>query len=169
LNNDGRQDLLVVSGTGPLLFLNLGGGKFRQKENAFHFAHSPQGTFTGSALADYDRDGWLDVYFCLYSYYEGPDRYRYPVPYYNAQNGPANFLFRNNRDGTFTDVTGRAGLDQNNNRFSFACGWADYNNDGWPDLYVANDFGQKIFIATMATVRSPTWHLRQEFWIQAPA
>jgi hypothetical protein len=52
LNNDGRQDLLVVSGTGPLLFLNLGGGKFRLKENAFHFAHSPEGTFTGSALAD---------------------------------------------------------------------------------------------------------------------
>jgi hypothetical protein len=41
------------------------------------------------------------------------------------------------------DVTGRAGLDQNNNHFSFACGWADYNSDGWPDLYVANDFGQK--------------------------
>ncbi|MGH9447422.1 MAG: CRTAC1 family protein, partial [Terriglobia bacterium] len=94
-------------------------------------------------MADYDRDGWLDIYFCLYSYYQGPDRYRYPVPYDNAQNGPPNFLFRNNRNGTFTDVTQETRLDHNNNRFSFACGWCDYDRDGWPDLYVANDFGQK--------------------------
>ena len=143
INNDGRQDLIVVRGTGPLLFLNQGEGKFRLKENAFHFEQAPQGTFTGAALADYDRDGWLDIYFCLYSYYQGPDRYRYPAPYYDAQNGPPNFLFRNQRDGTFRDVTAAAGLNQNNNRFSFACGWCDYNQDGCPDLYVANDFGQK--------------------------
>jgi Flp pilus assembly protein TadD/peroxiredoxin len=143
INNDGHQDLIVVRGTGPLLFLNLGDGRFHLKENAFHFEQAPQGTFTGAALADYDRDGWLDIYFCLYSYYQGPDRYRYPAPYYDAQNGPPNFLFRNNRDGTFQDVTRAAGLNQNNNRFSFACGWCDYNQDGWPDLYVANDFGQK--------------------------
>ncbi len=143
INNDGHQDLIVVRGTGPLLFLNQGGGKYRLKENAFRFEQAPQGTFTGAALADYDRDGWLDIYFCLYSYYQGPDRYRYPAPYYDAQNGPPNFLFRNNRDGTFRDVTAAAGLNQNNNRFSFACGWCDYNQDGWPDLYVANDFGQK--------------------------
>ncbi|HEX5482140.1 MAG TPA: FG-GAP-like repeat-containing protein [Terriglobia bacterium] len=143
INNDGFEDLIVVCGTAPLLFLNQGNGKFRLQEKAFQFAQPAQGTFTGAALADYDRDGWLDVYFCLYSYYQGPDRYRYPVPYFNARNGPPNFLFRNNRDGTFTDVTHTAKLDENNHRFSFACGWTDYNQDGWPDLYVANDFGQK--------------------------
>lgn len=141
--NTGLQDLIVVRGTGPLLFRNQGNGTFRLQPDAFHFAAEPQGTFTGAAIADYDRDGWLDIYFCLYSYYQGPDRYRYPVPYYNAQNGPANFLFHNNRDGTFSDVTREAGLNQNNNRFSFACSWCDYDQDGWPDLYVANDFGQK--------------------------
>jgi Flp pilus assembly protein TadD/peroxiredoxin len=143
VNNDGRQDLIVVRGAGPLLFINQGGGRFRLKPGAFQFARSPQGTFTGTAMADYDRDGWLDIYFCLYSYYRGPDRYRYPVPYYDARNGPPNFLFRNNRDETFADVTQSSGLNENNDRFSFACGWNDYDLDGWPDLYVANDFGQK--------------------------
>ncbi len=143
LDNDGHQDLLVVRASGPLLFLNQGQGKFRLKPDAFHFAQRPQGTFTGAALADYDRDGWLDVYFCLYSYYQGQDQYRYPVPYYDAQNGPPNFLFHNNGDSTFSDVTASTGLNQNNNRYSFACGWSDYNNDGWPGLYVANDFGRK--------------------------
>ena len=63
------QDLVVVRADGPLLFLNQGGGKFRQKPGAFDFANPPQGTFTGAAAADYDRDGWLDIYFCLYVYY----------------------------------------------------------------------------------------------------
>jgi Flp pilus assembly protein TadD len=142
-DNNGRQDLIVVRATGPLLFLNQGGGKFRLKPNAFQFANPPQGTFTGAAAADYDRDGWLDIYFCLYSYYQGADQYRYPAPYYAAENGPPNFMLRNNRDGTFRDVTAQSGLNQNNTRYSFCCGWGDYNRDGWPDLYVVNDFGRK--------------------------
>lgn len=143
VDNDGHQDLLVVRAKGPLLFLNQGNGTFRLKPDAFRFAEEPQGTFTGAAFGDYDRDGWLDVYFCLYSYYQGLNRYRYPTPYFDAQNGPPNFLFRNNRDRTFADVTARTGLNQNNNRYSFDCHWADYDNDGWPDLYVVNDFGRK--------------------------
>ena len=143
VNNDGRQDLVVVRTNGPLLFLNEGNGKFRQKENAFQFANPPQGTFTGAAAADYDHDGWLDVYFCLYSYYQGTDQYKYPLPYHDAQNGPPNFMMRNNRDGTFGDVTAKCHLDENNNRYSFCCSWNDYNQDGWPDLYVVNDFGRK--------------------------
>ncbi len=143
VDNDGRQDLIVVRATGPMLFLNEGGGKFRQKANAFQFANPPQGTFTGAAVADYDRDGWLDIYFCLYVYYQGTDQYKYPSPYYDADNGPPNFMMRNNRDGTFRDVTAETGLNQNNTRYSFSCGWSDFNRDGWPDLYVVNDFGRK--------------------------
>ena len=143
IDNDGRQDLIVVRTEGPLLFLNQGDGKFRLKPDAFQFANAPQGTFTGAAMADYDRDGWLDIYFCLYSYYQGADQYRYPMPYCVAENGPPNFLMRNNRDGTFRDVTKQSGLDQNNTRYSFCCSWGDYNGDLWPDLYVVNDFGRK--------------------------
>ena len=143
VDNDGRQDLIVVRATGPMLFLNQGGGKFRQKADAFRFANPPQGTFTGAAVADYDRDGWLDIYFCLYVYYQGTDQYKYPSPYYDAENGPPNFMMRNHRDGTFRDVTAETGLNRNNTRYSFACGWSDFNRDGWPDLYVVNDFGRK--------------------------
>jgi Flp pilus assembly protein TadD/peroxiredoxin len=143
VDNDGRQDLIIVRATGPMLFLNEGGGKFRQKADAFQFANPPQGTFTGAAVADYDRDGWLDTYFCLYVYYQGTDQYKYPSPYYAAENGPPNFMMRNNRDGTFRDVTAETGLNQNNTRYSFCCGWSDFNRDGWPDLYVVNDFGRK--------------------------
>jgi tetratricopeptide (TPR) repeat protein/peroxiredoxin len=142
-DNDGLQDVIVVRASGPLLFLNQGGGKFRRKPDAFQFAQPPQGTFTGAAVADYDCDGWLDIYFCLYSYYQGTDQYKYPVPYYAAENGPPNFMMRNNRDGTFRDVTKESGLDKNNTRYSFCCAWNDYNGDGWSDLYVVNDFGRK--------------------------
>jgi tetratricopeptide (TPR) repeat protein len=143
IDNNGKQDLIVVRTTGPLLFLNQGGGKFRLKPDAFRFANPPQGTFTGAAMADYDRDGWLDIYFCLYSYYQGADQFRYPMPYFDANNGPPNFMMRNNRDGTFVDVTKQSGLDENNRHFSFCCVWGDYNGDLWPDLYVVNDFGRK--------------------------
>ncbi len=142
IDNDGRQDLIVVCQSAPLLFLNQGGGKFRQKLDAFRFANPPQGTFAGAAIADYDRDGWLDIYFCLYLYYRGTQPYKSPSPFYDAQNGPPNFLMRNQRDGTFRDVTAETGLDQANKRYSFCCGWSDYDHDGWPDLYVVNDFGR---------------------------
>ena len=141
--NSGTQDLIVVRTNGPLLYLNRGHGKFELKPDAFRFAKPPSGTFTGVAAADYNRDGLLDVYFCLYAYYQGLSQYTHPQPYYDAQNGPPNFLMRNRGDGTFEDVTQGSGMNENNNRFTFACGWCDYDNDGWPDLYVANDFGRK--------------------------
>ena len=140
--NKGVQDLLVVCGAGPLLFLNQGNGKFSLKPDAFKFARPPEGTFTHAAIADYDRDGRLDVYFCLYSYYVGLDQYHYPVPYFDARNGPPNFLLHNEGNATFTDHTEAAGLNVENDRYSFACAWGDLNSDGSPDLYVANDFGR---------------------------
>lgn len=139
--NRGRQDLLVVCGSGPLMFLNNGNGTFSVKRDAFKFARTPQGTFTHAALADYDNDGRLDIYLCLYMYYLGLDQYNYPVPYYDARNGPPNYLFHNQGDGTFIETTEASGLNANNNRYSFACAWGDSNGNGFPDLFVANDFG----------------------------
>lgn len=146
LRNLGRQDLVVLTTAGPLLFIN-DGTTLRHKPGAFRFQAAPQGTFTGMAAADYDRDGRLDLYLCTYVYFQSEDQYRYPAPYHDAQNGPPNFLFRNQLtaegEGFFEDVTAAAGLDENNNRYSFAPAWCDYDGDGWPDLYVANDFGRK--------------------------
>jgi len=140
--NKGVQDLLVVCGSGPLLFLNDGKGKYSLKRDAFKFQRPPEGTFTHAALADYDHDGHLDIYFCLYNYYLGLDQYHYPAPYYDARNGPPNFLMHNEGGGTFIDRTEAAGLNVENDRYSFACAWGDMNGNGWPDLYVANDFGR---------------------------
>jgi len=140
--NKGLQDLLVVCGSGPLLFLNQGNGKYLLKRDAFQFVRPPQGTFTHAAIADYDGDGRIDVYFCLYSYYVGLDQYHYPAPYFDARNGPPNFLLHNEGNATFLDRTEAAGLNVDNDRYSFACAWGDYNGNGLPDLYVANDFGR---------------------------
>lgn len=141
-DNKGLQDLLVVCGNGPLLFQNQGDGTFRLKRDAFQFNQPPQGTFTHAALADYDRDGKLDIYFCLYNYYVGLDQYHYPIPYFDARNGPPNFLLHNEGNGVFKDRTEAAGLNAENDRYSFACAWGDSDADRLPDLYVANDFGR---------------------------
>lgn len=146
LRNCGRQDLVVLCSFGPVLFLNEG-KQFRLRQDAFHFATAPAGNFTGMAAADFDRDGKLDLYLCSYVYFQSEAQYTYASPYYDAQNGPPNFLFRNKlgQDGAgfFEDVTRETGLDENNDRFSFAPAWCDFNGDGWPDLFVANDFGRK--------------------------
>jgi tetratricopeptide (TPR) repeat protein len=143
--NSGHQDLVVLRASGPLLFFNQGDGRFREHPNAFRFKTTPQGSFTGMAAADFDRDGRVDLYLCCYVYFQSEDQYQYPAPYHDAQNGPPNFLFRNNlteKGGSFEDVTEATGMNQNNNRFSFAPAWCDFDGDGWQDLYVANDFGR---------------------------
>ena len=146
LRNSGLQDLVVLTSGGPLLFLNDGDGRFTLRSDAFRFASGAQGTFAGMAAADYDRDGAIDIYLCSYVYFQSEDQYRYPVPYHDAHNGPPNFLFRNalGRDGSgcFEDVTEASGMGHNNDRYSFAAAWCDYDEDGWPELYVANDFGR---------------------------
>jgi tetratricopeptide (TPR) repeat protein len=146
LRNSGHQDLVLMRSTMPMLFLNDGNGRFRHVPDAFRFQTQPQGMFTSVAAADYDRDGRLDLYLCSYFFFQSEAQYRYPVPYHDARNGPPNFLFRNRLDespGYFEDVTEAAGMNHNNNHFTFAATWCDYNGDGWPDLYVTNDFGRK--------------------------
>jgi tetratricopeptide (TPR) repeat protein len=143
--NSGHQDLVVLRGSGPLLFLNQGDGTFREHPDAFRFRTPAQGSFTGMAAADFDRDGKVDLYLCCYVYFQSEDQYQYPAPYQDARNGPPNFLFRNllTKDGgVFEDVTAEVGLGENNDRFSFAATWMDVDGDGWPDLHVVNDFGR---------------------------
>ena len=146
LRNSGRQDLVVLRSGGPVLLVNEG-EQFRVRTDAFDFKTAPQGGFTGMAAADYDRDGKLDLYLCCYVYFQSEAQYTYAAPYHDARNGPPNFLFRNNLNadgsGSFVDVTAETGMNVNNDRFSFAPAWCDFNGDGWPDLYVANDFGRK--------------------------
>jgi tetratricopeptide (TPR) repeat protein len=143
VDNDGDADLVVVTWREPLLFINDGRGRFSHRPRAFQFARPPQGAFTSAAMADYDRDGALDLYLCSYSYFLGEGAYRLATPYHDARNGPPNVLFRNDGTGRFVDVTDETGLGENNDRFSFAGAWGDYDGDAWPDLFVANDFGRK--------------------------
>jgi Flp pilus assembly protein TadD/peroxiredoxin len=145
VDNDGDQDLALVTRAGLLLFANDGQGRYAAVPGAFTFTGALRGSPMAIAAADYDRDGFLDLYLCTYSYFlgAGEDKGGSPNPYHDATNGPPNVLFRNDGRGRFVDVTAEAGLDAGNDRFSFAAAWGDYDEDGWIDLLVANDFGRK--------------------------
>jgi Flp pilus assembly protein TadD len=145
IDNDGDEDLVLSTGTRPLLFVNEGKGRFSPRPDAFQFERPLQGVLTSIAMADYDRDGFLDLYLCVYSYFfgAGEDKAGTPMPYYDARNGPPGVLFRNDGKGRFVDVTRESGLEAGNDRYHFAAAWADYDGDGWQDLLVANDFGTK--------------------------
>jgi Tfp pilus assembly protein PilF/peroxiredoxin len=145
VDNDGDEDLILIISAGPVLFRNDGHGRFTRERDAFHFREGLKGAPESMAIADYDRDGFLDVYLSVYSYYYGAGEAKAgtPTPYYDAVNGPPNVLFRNRGDGTFEDVTHEVGLDAGNDRYSFSAAWGDYDGDGWPDLVVTNDFGRK--------------------------
>ena len=145
IDNDGDQDLVLTTGAGPVLLVNDGGSKFTARPGAFRVERPIQGAPMSMAMADYDRDGHLDLYLCVYSYYYGAGEAKAgtPTPYYDAVNGPPNVLFHNDGRGGFDDFTSATGLDKNNDRFSFAAAWGDYDADGWIDLLVTNDFGRK--------------------------
>ena len=141
-DNDGDQDLLLVTST-PLLYRNNGHGRFEPDLDAgLTVPPAKAAMFTGTAVADYDLDGDLDIYVCAYDFWQPGADYDAPTPYYDAVNGPSNLLFRNDGQGRFSEVSREAGLGPTNNRFSFAAAWGDYDDDGDPDLYVANDFGR---------------------------
>ena len=140
LDNDGDRDLAVSQDFKLLLMENDGSGRFNLSFGTSTHAQ----TFSISA-ADFDLDGDLDIYACGYN--PSADRVRSgalgePLPYHDAQNGGANMLLRNDGRWEFNEVTENVGLNHNNNRFSFAATWEDYDDDGDPDLYVANDYGR---------------------------
>jgi len=140
LDNDGDRDLAVSQDFKLLLMENDGSGRFNLSFGTSTHAQ----TFSISA-ADFDLDGDLDIYACGYN--PSADRVRSgalgePLPYHDAQNGGANMLLSNDGRWQFNEVTENVGLNHNNNRFSFAATWEDYDDDGDPDLYVANDYGR---------------------------
>ena len=140
IENDGTQDLIVILSTGqPLLFLNGGSGAFEISRDGFPVGVKPGAV--GGCLGDYDRDGFLDLYVTAYLWPNAASQI--PRPYYDATNGPPNVLYRNLGNGRFEDVTAESGLHENNNRFSHACAWNDFDQDGQLELFVANDFGRK--------------------------
>jgi len=126
INNDGRLDLYVCRFGAPnLLYVNQGDGTFREEATARGLALSDASGM--AAFCDYDRDGWLDV-FVQTNLLDGERR----------PNGQRDHLYHNNRDGTFTDITDAAGIAGETQGHSAT--WWDYDEDGWPDLYLANDF-----------------------------
>jgi hypothetical protein len=140
-DNDGDEDLFLVTEAGIVILANDGRGHFEEAPTGLPELAASRAI--SAAAADYDLDGLVDVYVCSYVFWRGAVGEvgsRLPFPYHEAHNGAPNFLLRN-RGGKFENVTAAAGLDIENNRFSFAASWGDYDSDGDPDLYVANDFG----------------------------
>jgi hypothetical protein len=120
--------------SGPIVFQD-----YSEKAGLTRWRHTmgtPEDTFiietvgSGVALLDYDNDGWLDIYLVNGSTYDAMSGKISP---------PHAALFHNNHDGTFTDVAQQAGV--TNDRWGFGVAVGDYDNDGWPDLYVTN-FGK---------------------------
>jgi len=134
-DNDGDTDLVAATGATVVFYENDGRGRFTQRHA--HLATGP-GRFGSLAAADYDLDGDLDVYACRSFDWlgEGPA----PHPLFDASNGPADVLLRNDGPRGFTEATASVGLGRGNHRFSSAAAWADYDGDGDADLYIASEF-----------------------------
>lgn len=159
LDNDSDQDLVVGTLTGLLVHSNDGEGHFEVRAALPLPAAMP---FSISA-ADYDCDGDLDLFAACYSQRQGIDGaqrqlFEHPVPYQDATNGGRNVLLQNSGNWKFRHVTKEAGLDDNDRRFSYAASWEDYDQDGDPDLYIANDFGRNMLYRNDFTpgARQPT-------------
>jgi len=127
VNNDGWLDIYVCRYGAPnLLYINQGDGTFKEEAHACGLDVSDASVM--AAFCDYDRDGWLDVFIQT----NVLDAATHPE-------GQRDHLFHNNGNGTFTEVTDRAGVAPGPTHGNSA-DWWDYDDDGWPDLYVANDF-----------------------------
>lgn len=149
IDADGWDDVYVTALGGNRLYRNQRDGTFR--DIAADAGVRAAGWSTGCGFADYDRDGDLDLFVARYVATDlaklpqfGKDKtceYR-GIP---VQCGPrglpgeSDFLFRNNGDGTFAEVSAEAGVADRTGSFGLGLAWFDANEDGWPDLYVAND------------------------------
>jgi enediyne biosynthesis protein E4 len=148
-NNDGWPDIYVTCYGGNVLYRNNGDGSFTDVTKQ---AGVGDGRWsTGAAFADYDGDGFLDL---MVTNYVDLDLEHLPAfgsamtcrfMGINVQCGPRGLkgsgdsLFHNNGDGTFGDVSKKAGVDDPNGYYGLGMIWADFNNTGRPDIYVAND------------------------------
>jgi len=143
INNDGLPDLYLTNLGSNQMYLNKGNGKFVDvtKESG---TDDPRWS-TSATFFDYDRDGWLDlmvVNYADFSVTNSPNCYAattardYCTP--RVFRAPGNRLFHNKGNGSFEDVTAAAGIDKD---FGHGLGivTADFNDDGWTDIYVAND------------------------------
>ena len=146
-DNDGNTDLLVTNFGANLLYRNAGNGKFQDVTKAAGIAGGNI-WHAGAAFADYDRDGDLDLFVPGYLDFNVRNPELKTCEYEGIQvhacgplgyKGAPDALYRNNGDGTFTDVTTAAGMVDQNRYFGFQAVWDDFDNDGWPDLFVGND------------------------------
>ena len=148
-DNDGNLDLFVTGYNGNALYRNKGNCNF---EDVTDKAGVRGGGFsTGAAWADYDRDGHVDLFVSRYVHVDmndlpafGSTRFcRFkgaPVqcgPW--GMEGETDLLYHNRGDGTFEEVSKKAGVDDPDKYYGLGVVWGDYDNDGWPDLFVADD------------------------------
>jgi hypothetical protein len=151
-DNDGLPDIYVTGYGGNALYRNLGNCKFQDVTGKAGVAGG--GFSTGAAWADYDRDGFVDLFVSRYVHVDmnklptfGSDEKNCRFKGILVQCGPwgmqgeSDLLFHNRGDGTFEEVSKKAGVDDPEHHYGLGVEWGDYDNDGWPDLYVANDAG----------------------------
>ncbi|HZP04825.1 MAG TPA: CRTAC1 family protein [Terracidiphilus sp.] len=151
-NHDGWPDLLVTCFGGVVLYRNNGDGTFTDVTKSTGLAGDTQWA-TGAAFGDYDGDGWEDLFVSHYVDFHLDNMAEFgssaTCKYMgiDVQCGPRGLpgapdnLYRNNRDGTFTDVSKTSGVSDPEHRYGLTAIWSDFNNDGKLDLFVANDAG----------------------------
>ena len=132
-DNDGDPDLWISGVTGQVFLRNDDCERFVDTTDAVGIESSVWSSMP--AVADFDRDGFLDVYVVRMGNHQGTA----PEPNWDARNGHLDSLYHNNGDGTFHDVAKDAGIQERG--WGLTAAWGDFNNDSFPDLYVGNEFG----------------------------
>src|SRR5580693_2327679 len=150
-DNDGFEDLYVTYYGKNVLYHNQGNGTFTDLSEKAKVAGSGKAWGTGCAFVDYDRDGKLDLIVANYVDFDSatafspgaqPSCMWKGVPVMCGPRGlpwAKNILYHNLGNGTFEDVTTKAHIDQTNGHYGFSVSTFDYDDDGWPDIYVACD------------------------------